>query len=78
VKSRVSNGGLVADEGIRAAEYGKEVLPRTGPEQRLTIAGLRGNESGPGPAPQPIGKKLVAKGGIEPPTQGFSVLCSTN
>jgi hypothetical protein len=21
---------------------------------------------------------LVAKGGIEPPTQGFSVLCSTN
>ena len=23
-------------------------------------------------------EKLVAKGGIEPPTQGFSVLCSTN
>ena len=22
--------------------------------------------------------RLVAKGGIEPPTQGFSVLCSTN
>jgi hypothetical protein len=23
-------------------------------------------------------ENLVAKGGIEPPTQGFSVLCSTN
>jgi hypothetical protein len=23
-------------------------------------------------------KTSVAKGGIEPPTQGFSVLCSTN
>jgi hypothetical protein len=23
-------------------------------------------------------RNLVAKGGIEPPTQGFSVLCSTN
>ena len=23
-------------------------------------------------------KSMVAKGGIEPPTQGFSVLCSTN
>ena len=23
-------------------------------------------------------KKMVAPGGIEPPTQGFSVLCSTN
>ncbi|MFM2252676.1 MAG: hypothetical protein RJB68_1013, partial [Pseudomonadota bacterium] len=23
-------------------------------------------------------KNLVAKGGIEPPTQGFSVLCSTD
>ena len=27
---------------------------------------------GPGPA------RLVAKGGIEPPTRGFSVRCSTN
>ena len=24
------------------------------------------------------GEILVAKGGIEPPTQGFSILCSTN
>ena len=24
------------------------------------------------------GKKMVARDGIEPPTQGFSVLCSTN
>jgi hypothetical protein len=24
------------------------------------------------------GGVMVAKGGIEPPTQGFSVLCSTN
>jgi hypothetical protein len=23
-------------------------------------------------------REMVAKGGIEPPTQGFSVLCSTN
>ena len=28
---------------------------------------------------EPFGRlNLVAKGGIEPPTQGFSVLCSTN
>jgi hypothetical protein len=25
-----------------------------------------------------LGKSMVAKGGIEPPTQGFSVLCSTD
>jgi hypothetical protein len=25
-----------------------------------------------------LGENVVAKGGIEPPTQGFSVLCSTN
>ena len=24
------------------------------------------------------GNEVVAEGGIEPPTQGFSVLCSTN
>ena len=24
------------------------------------------------------GVRVVARGGIEPPTQGFSVLCSTN
>ena len=27
---------------------------------------------------QPFIYKMVAQGGIEPPTQGFSVLCSTN
>jgi hypothetical protein len=28
--------------------------------------------------PNRIEKKMVGRGGIEPPTPGFSVLCSTN
>jgi hypothetical protein len=62
----VAKGGIktLADFAGRCAS--REMVAKGGIETLADFAGRCAS------------REMVAKGGIEPPTQGFSVLCSTN
>jgi hypothetical protein len=67
----VAKGGIdnFAGSKIGHAQHARRVRYRDVAQQPPTHKMIVGGSPG---------KYLVAKGGIEPPTQGFSVLCSTN
>jgi hypothetical protein len=69
--------GYVAILTARLAVRRWPTQPR-GERPAATFTWLAGNALGQGAAIAAVLEDLVAKDGIEPPTQGFSILCSTD